>query len=64
MTDNTDELMRSYDVIRSVIMRHSQYDAAMILTLNFATCITDESKHDKTATLARLADSIRTLYNA
>ena len=40
-------------------MRHSQYDAAMILTLNLATCITEESKQD-----ARLADSIHTLCNA
>ena len=32
MTDNPDELMKSYEVIRSVIMRHSQYDAAMRLS--------------------------------
>ena len=38
MTDSTDELMRSYEVIRSIVMRHSQYDAARILTLNLATC--------------------------
>ena len=59
MTDNTDELMKSFGVIRSIIMRHSQYDAAMILTLNLATCIT--SQQDETAVLARLGDSIRTL---
>jgi hypothetical protein len=40
MTDSTDELMKSYEVIRSVVARHSAYDAAMILTLNLATCIT------------------------
>jgi hypothetical protein len=54
MTDSTDELMKSYEVIRSVIMRHSQYDAAMILTLNLATCITEDSQQDETAALARL----------
>jgi len=62
MTDSTDELMRSYEVIRSIVMRHSQYDAAMILTLNLATCIT--SQQDETAALARLGDSIRTLCDA
>src|SRR5215467_2373167 len=31
MTDGTDELMKSYEVIRSIVMRHSQYDAARIL---------------------------------
>src|SRR5262249_51263779 len=64
MTDSTDELMRSYEVIRGIVMRHSQYDAARILTLNLATCITEESKHEETAALARLADCIRTLCNA
>ena len=47
MTDSTDELMRSCEVIRSIVMRHSQYDAAMILALNLATCIT--SQQDETA---------------
>src|SRR5262249_33095364 len=61
MTDSPDELMKSYEVIRSIVMRHSQYDAARILTLNLATCITEESKHEETAVLARLADCIRTL---
>jgi hypothetical protein len=36
-----------------------QYDAARILTLNLATCITEESKHEESAVLARLADCIR-----
>ena len=49
MTDNTDELMKSYEVIRSIVMRHSQYDAAMILTLNLATCITAVSREDEIA---------------
>jgi hypothetical protein len=40
MTDCPDELMKSYEVIRSIVMRHSQYDTAKILTLNLATCIT------------------------
>jgi hypothetical protein len=44
MTDSTEELMKSYEVIRSIVMRHSQYDAAMILTLNLTTCITARSK--------------------
>src|SRR5262245_56610152 len=64
MTDSTDELMKSYEVIKSVVMRHSQYDAARILTLNLATSITADSRQDETAALARLADSIRTLCNA
>jgi len=64
MTDSTDELMKSYEVVRSVVARHSRYDAARILTLNLGTCITEESKQDETAVLARLADSIRTLCNA
>ena len=34
MTDSTDGLMKSYEVIRSIVMRHTQYDAAKILTLN------------------------------
>src|SRR5262245_13753798 len=63
-TYSTDEPMKSYEVIRSIVARHSRYDAARILTLNLATCITDESKQDETAVLARLADSIRTLCNA
>ena len=61
MTDSTDELMKSYEVIRSIVERHSQCDAAKILTLN---CITADSQQDETAALARLADSIRTLCNA
>ena len=36
MTDSSDELMKSYEVIRSIVMRHSQYDAAKILTLNLS----------------------------
>ena len=64
MTDRTDELMKSYEVIRSIIMRHSQYDAARILTLNLATCITADSQQDEAAVLARLGDSIRTLCDA
>jgi hypothetical protein len=64
MTDSTDELMKSYEVIRSIVERHSQYDAAKILTLNLATCITADSQQDETAALARPADSIRTLCNA
>ena len=50
--------------LRSVAMRHSQYDAAMILTLNLATCITQDSQQDETATLARLGDTICTLCHA
>jgi len=42
MTDSTDELMKSYEVIRSIVEWHSQYDAAMILTLILATCITSQ----------------------
>jgi hypothetical protein len=53
MTDSTDELMKSYEVIRSIVERHSQYNAAMIITLNLATCITEDSKQDEIATLAR-----------
>jgi len=64
MTDSTDELMRSYEVIRSVVMRHSPDDAAKILTLNLATCITADSQRDETAALARLGDSIGTLCDA
>jgi hypothetical protein len=64
MTDSADELMKSYEVIRSIVMRHSQYDAAMILTLNLATCITADSQQDEIAALARLADSICTLCDA
>jgi hypothetical protein len=45
-------------------MRHSQYDAAMFLTLNLATCISADSQQDETAAIARLGDSIRTLCNA
>ena len=56
--------MKSYEVIRSIVERHSQYDAAKILTLNLATCITADSQQDETAALARLADSIRTHCNA
>jgi hypothetical protein len=64
MTDSTDELMKSYEVIRSVVMRRSQYDAARILTLNLATCLTADSQEDEAAALARLADSICTLCDA
>jgi len=34
--------MKSYEVIRSIVEWHSQYDAAMILTLILATCITSQ----------------------
>jgi hypothetical protein len=62
MTDSTEEL---YEVIRSIVVRHSQYDAAMILTLNLATSITAGSKHqDEAQPMARLADSICTLCDA
>jgi len=54
--------MKSYEVIRSIVMRHSQYDGAKILTLNLATCIT--SQQDGTAALSRLGDSIRMLCDA
>jgi hypothetical protein len=64
MTDSTDELMKSYEVIRSIVERHSQYDAAMILTLNLATYIAADSRQEETAALARPGDSIRTLCNA
>ena len=64
MTDSPDELMRSYVVISSIVMRHSQYDAARILTLNLATCITADSQQDETAALARLGDTICTLCDA
>ena len=57
MTESSDELMKSYEVVRSVVARHGRYDAARILTLNLATCITDESKQDETAVLARLEGS-------
>ena len=40
MTDSPDELMKNYEVIRSIVERRSHYDAAMILTLNLATCVT------------------------
>jgi hypothetical protein len=64
MTDGTDELMKSYEMIHSVVTRHSQYDAARILAVNLATCITADTRQDETEALARLADSIRTLCNA
>jgi hypothetical protein len=65
MTDSADELMKIYEVIRSIVERHSQYDAAMILTLNLATCITAGSKQqDEAHPMARLADSICTLCDA
>jgi hypothetical protein len=64
MTDSTDELIKSYEVIRSIVERHSKYDAARILTLNLATCITADSQQDDTAALSRLADSICTLCDA
>jgi hypothetical protein len=64
MTDSPDELMKSYEVIRSIVMRHSQYDAARILTLNLATCITEGSQQDEAQAMARLGDYIRTLCNA
>jgi len=56
--------MKSYEVIRSIVMRHSQYDAARILTLNLATCITEGSQQDEAQAMARLGDCIRTLCNA
>ena len=61
---STDELMKSYEVIGSIVERHSQSVAAKILTLNLATCITADPQRDERAALARLADSIRTLCNA
>ena len=64
MTDSTDELMKSYEVIRSIVVRHSRYDAAEILTLNLATCITARSSLDGAQAMARLADSICTLCDA
>jgi len=65
MTDSTDRLMKSYEVIRSIVMRHTQYDAAKILTLNLATCITAGSEQqDEAQPMARLADSICTLCDA
>ena len=64
MTDSHDELMKSYEVIRSIVERHSQYDAAMILTLNLATCITAVSREDEIAALACLGDTICTLCDA
>jgi hypothetical protein len=65
MTDSADELMKSYEVIRSIVMQHSQYDAAMMLTLNLATCITAGSKEqDEAQPMARFADSICTLRDA
>jgi len=64
MTDSPDELMKSYEVIRSIVMRHRQYDAARILTLNLATCITEGSQQDEAQAMARLGDCIRTLCNA
>jgi hypothetical protein len=64
MTDSTDELMKSYEVIRSIVMLHSQHDAARIVTLNLATCITADSQQDDAVALARLADSICTLCDA
>jgi len=51
-------------VIRSIIERHSEYDGAMILALNLATCITEGSRQDETAVLARLGDSICTLCDS
>ena len=36
MTESSDELMKSYEVVRSVVARHSRYDAARILTLTLA----------------------------
>jgi hypothetical protein len=53
MTDSTDELMKSYEVIRSIVERHSQHDAAMILTLNLATCIAAGSRQEETADVHR-----------
>jgi hypothetical protein len=65
MTDSADELMKSYEVIRSIVERYSQYDAAQILTLNLATCITAGSKQqDEAEAMARLADCICTLCDA
>jgi len=56
--------MKSYEVIRSIVMRHNRYDAARILLLNLATCITADSQQDETEALARLGHTIRTLCNA
>jgi hypothetical protein len=64
MTDSPDELMKSFEVIRSIVMRHSQYDAARILTLNLATCLTEGSQQDEAQAMAHLGDCIRTLCNA
>jgi hypothetical protein len=64
MTGSTDELMKSYEVIRSIVERHNQYDAAEILTLNLATCITAGSSQDEAQAMARLADCICTLCDA
>jgi hypothetical protein len=64
MTDSPDELRKSYEVIRSIVERHCQYDAARILTLNLAACITADSQQDDTAALANLADSICRLCDA
>ena len=64
MTDSHDDLMKSYEVIRSIVERHSQFDAAMILTFNLAACITADSRQDEVAALARLGDAIRTLCDA
>jgi hypothetical protein len=64
MTDSTDELMRSYEVIRSIVERHDQYDTARILALNLATCITGSKHEDEAQSMTRLADSICTLCDA
>jgi hypothetical protein len=68
MTDSADELMKSYEVIRSVIMRHSQYDAAMILTLverasRKARCKSSQGRSHTLAT-PTLCDAVRDMMNA
>jgi hypothetical protein len=55
MPDSTDEFMKSYEVINSVVMRRSRYDTTRILMLNLATCNTADSLHDEIAALARFA---------
>ena len=60
MTDSTDELMKSYEVIRSIVMRHSQDDAARILTLNLSACITEgRSKTKQRYSLGLPTPSVR-----
>ena len=37
MTDSHDKLMKSYEVIRSTVERHGQFDAPMILSARGGT---------------------------